>query len=98
MFFRGRSISICIRARPISSSTNGLGYHAVAVGNHEFDKGDQTLANFIAGVQFLVLSANVSLKAGATSPLAALKVTGTSTANGKLGDATIVTLPSGKKS
>lgn len=76
---------------------NGLGYHAVAVGNHEFDKGDQTLANFIAGAQFPVLSANISLKAGATSPLAALKVTGATTANGKLGDATIVTLPSGKK-
>jgi len=76
---------------------NDLGYHAVAVGNHEFDKGDGVLANFIKGAQFPMLSANISLVAGATSPLAALKVTGTTTANAKLGDATIVTLPSGKK-
>ncbi len=76
---------------------NGLGYHAVAVGNHEFDKGDATLANFIAGAQFPMLSANISLRAGATSPLVALKETGTTTGNGKLGEATIVTLPSGKK-
>jgi len=76
---------------------NGLGYHAVAVGNHEFDKGDQVLANFISGAQFPMVSANISLNSGATSPLAALKVTGTATANGKLGDATIVTLTSGKK-
>jgi 5'-nucleotidase / UDP-sugar diphosphatase len=73
---------------------NNLGYHAVAVGNHEFDKGDQTLANFIAGAQFPMLSANVGVTGG---PLQPLKETGPSTANGKLGDATIVTLPSGKK-
>lgn len=76
---------------------NGLDYHAVAVGNHEFDKGDQTLANFIAGAQFPMLSANIALKTGATSPLAALKVTGANTPDGKLGDGTIVTLPSGKQ-
>ena len=76
---------------------NNLGYHAMAVGNHEFDRSDPTLASFIAGAQFPVLSANISLKTGAASPLAALKVTGTNTPNGKLGDATIVTLPSGKK-
>ena len=76
---------------------NGLGYHAVSVGNHEFDKGDSTFANFIKGAQFPMLSANISLKAGATSPLAALKVNGTTTPNAKLGDATIVTLASGKK-
>lgn len=76
---------------------NGLGYHAVAVGNHEFDKGDSVLANFIKGAQFPMLSANISLRAGAVSPLAPLKVTGTTTDNAKLGDATIVTLPSGKK-
>ena len=76
---------------------NGLGYHAVAVGNHEFDRGDTVLADFIKGAQFPILSANISLRAGAISQLAPLKVTGTMTDNAKLGDATIVTLPSGKK-
>ena len=45
---------------------NRLGYHAVAVGNHEFDKGDQTLADFISGPAgepstFPVLSANITV-------------------------------------
>ncbi len=76
---------------------NRLGYHAMAVGNHEFDKGDQVLTNFIKGAQFPVLSANISLKPSATSPLAGVIVTGDNTPNSKLGQRTIVTLPSGKK-
>lgn len=47
---------------------NALGYDAMTVGNHEFDRGDQPLADFIAGANFPVLSANIS--AVAPSPLA----------------------------
>ncbi len=46
---------------------NAMGYEAMAIGNHEFDKGSQVLADFIKQANFPVLSANVSVKAG--SPL-----------------------------
>jgi 5'-nucleotidase len=49
---------------------NAMGYEAMAVGNHEFDKGPQILADFIARANFPVLSANVVAAAG--SPLAGL--------------------------
>ncbi len=38
---------------------NRLGYQAMAVGNHEFDDGPPTLATFIKGADFPVLSANI---------------------------------------
>jgi 5'-nucleotidase len=60
---------------------NRLGYAAATIGNHEFDKGDQVLANFISGVPveaadpaeptaFPIVSSNIT--AAAASPLAAL--------------------------
>lgn len=60
---------------------NRLGYAASTFGNHEFDRGDQVLADFIAGVPiaqgqpaeptaFPIIASNVT--AGAASPLAAL--------------------------
>lgn len=47
---------------------NQLKYDAMTVGNHEFDKGQKPLADFIAGATFPVLSANIV--ADASSPLA----------------------------
>ena len=38
---------------------HALGTDAMAVGNHEFDNGPATLARFIAGARFPVLSANI---------------------------------------
>ena len=38
---------------------NLTGYDAMALGNHEFDNGDQVLADFVTGVNFAVLSANI---------------------------------------
>ncbi|MBC8098220.1 MAG: metallophosphoesterase, partial [Armatimonadetes bacterium] len=38
-----------------------LGYEAMALGNHEFDNGDDVLAAFIDGVTFPVLAANVDV-------------------------------------
>lgn len=38
---------------------NALGYDAMVLGNHEFDDGDDALAEFIGGVDFPVLAANV---------------------------------------
>ncbi|MDL1899341.1 multifunctional 2',3'-cyclic-nucleotide 2'-phosphodiesterase/5'-nucleotidase/3'-nucleotidase [Anaerolineae bacterium CFX9] len=46
---------------------NLLGYDAMVLGNHEFDDGDDVLAAFIDGVNFPVLSANLSVAEG--SPL-----------------------------
>jgi 5'-nucleotidase len=46
---------------------NALGYEAMAIGNHEFDNGQQPLATFIKGASFPVLSANIV--ADASSPL-----------------------------
>jgi 5'-nucleotidase len=60
---------------------NRLGYAAQAIGNHDFDRGDQVLADYIAGVpitagdplepiRFPLVSTNMT--AEAASPLAAL--------------------------
>jgi len=38
---------------------NALGYDAMALGNHEFDNGLDVLSDFLAGVQFPVLAANL---------------------------------------
>jgi 5'-nucleotidase len=38
---------------------NLLGYDAMAIGNHEFDSGQQTLVDFIKGANFPIISANV---------------------------------------
>lgn len=49
---------------------NALGYEAMTIGNHEFDNGQDPLANFIKGAAFPVLSANISVDA--SSPLSGL--------------------------
>lgn len=46
---------------------NLLGYDAMALGNHEFDNGDQVLADFINAVNFPIVSANID--ASASAPL-----------------------------
>jgi 5'-nucleotidase len=38
---------------------NLLGYNAMALGNHEFDNGDEVLAAFIDGLNFPAVSANI---------------------------------------
>lgn len=42
---------------------NTLGYDAMTLGNHEFDKGDEILANFLTGLEFPVVSANIDFSA-----------------------------------
>ncbi|MBZ0289373.1 MAG: 5'-nucleotidase C-terminal domain-containing protein, partial [Anaerolineae bacterium] len=46
---------------------NMLGYDALTLGNHEFDNGEDVLANFIDAVNFPVIAANVMVVDG--SPL-----------------------------
>ncbi|GAB4176602.1 MAG: 5'-nucleotidase C-terminal domain-containing protein [Coleofasciculaceae cyanobacterium] len=47
---------------------NALQYDVVTIGHHEFDKGQQVLADFIAGATFPIISANIQTTD--TSPLA----------------------------
>ncbi|MCG5058805.1 MAG: 5'-nucleotidase C-terminal domain-containing protein [Limnoraphis sp. WC205] len=49
---------------------NELNYAAVAIGNHEFDKGQQVLADFIKQAQFPMVSANIEV--ASDSPLSGL--------------------------
>ncbi len=61
---------------------NWLGYNAMTVGNHEFDAGPATLAEFVRGANFPVLGANVNAEAdpdlqGLLKPYEVLTVGGT---------------------
>lgn len=58
-----------------------LGYQAMSLGNHEFDNGDETLAQFIDGVTFPVLAANIDVSqtpelAGKVAPSTIIDVNG----------------------
>lgn len=61
---------------------NLLGYDAMTLGNHEFDDGDRILANFVTGLNFPVLTANVDYSASpilgdtGIAPYSILKVNG----------------------
>jgi len=46
---------------------NLLGFDAMTLGNHEFDNGEQVLADFIDSVNFPIVAANIEVPA--TSPL-----------------------------
>ncbi len=60
---------------------NAIGYDAMTLGNHEFDDGDKTLAAFVDGVNFPVVTADVDFSesadlAGKISPYTILDVNG----------------------
>ena len=60
---------------------NAIGYDGMTLGNHEFDNGDEVLADFVDGVEFPVVNANVDFSAseflaGKIPPYAILDVTG----------------------
>lgn len=42
---------------------NAIGYDGMTLGNHEFDNGDEVLADFVDGVVFPVVTANVDFSA-----------------------------------
>jgi len=46
---------------------NALAYDAGTIGNHEFDRGQQVLADFLTKAKFPIISANIDI--AATSPL-----------------------------
>lgn len=57
--FTGTLFHTTYRGQDQVQIMNALGYDAMSLGNHEFDNGDQVLADFITGVDFPVLAANV---------------------------------------
>ena len=57
--FQGTMISNLQFGRPVVTQMNALGYAAVAVGNHEFDWGPDTLVARVHEMKFAALSANL---------------------------------------
>ncbi len=61
---------------------NLLGYDSMTLGNHEFDNGNQVLADFLSGLNFPVVSANVDVTGvemlnGLFAPYTVIDVNGT---------------------
>lgn len=68
---------------------NRLGYDAVTLGNHEFDKGQTPIRDFILGANFPMLSANIEVQP--TAILAAAMAPTDLAVAGKLGKQVILT-------
>jgi 2',3'-cyclic-nucleotide 2'-phosphodiesterase (5'-nucleotidase family) len=66
--FQGTPISNIFQGRPVIEIMNHLKYDAMALGNHEFDWGQDVLKNIVTSSNFPVLSANVFQKNGALFP------------------------------
>ncbi|MCX8996823.1 5'-nucleotidase C-terminal domain-containing protein [Rhizobiaceae bacterium BDR2-2] len=66
--FQGSLYYTSYKSAPIAEFMNGIGFDAMAIGNHEFDDGPQELAKFIDALQFPLISGNTL--AGLDSPVA----------------------------
>lgn len=58
--FQGTPISNLFRGRPVIEILNYLKYDAMALGNHEFDWGQDVLRQIVSSAHFPVLSANIT--------------------------------------
>ncbi len=79
--FTGTLFHVQYRGQDSVQIMNAIGYDAMALGNHEFDDGSEILANFVAGLNFPALSANIDfsedpLLAGLIDPHTILDVGG----------------------
>ncbi len=79
--FTGTLFHVQHRGQDSVQIMNAIGYDAMALGNHEFDDGSEVLANFVKGLNFPALSANVDfsedpLLAGLIEPSVILDVGG----------------------
>lgn len=63
--FQGTMVSNLAFGRPVVDFYNRMGYVAAAVGNHEFDWGQDTLRARMRGARFAFLGANVRTTRGA---------------------------------
>jgi 2',3'-cyclic-nucleotide 2'-phosphodiesterase (5'-nucleotidase family) len=66
--FQGTPASNFAFGKPVVELYNHLGYTAAALGNHEFDWGQDTLRARLRDAKFAVLGANVTDTAGTDSP------------------------------
>ena len=66
--FQGSLFYTTYKSAPIANFMNGIGFDAMAIGNHEFDDGPEELAKFIDALKFPMISGNTL--AGLNSPVA----------------------------
>ncbi len=66
--FQGSLFYTTYKSAPIAEFMNGIGFDAMAIGNHEFDDGPEELARFIAALKFPMVSGNTL--AGLNTPIA----------------------------
>ena len=66
--FQGSLFYTTYKSAPIAEFMNGIGFDAMAIGNHEFDDGPDELAKFIDALKFPMISGNTL--AGLNSPVA----------------------------
>lgn len=79
--FTGTLFHVQHRGQDSVQIMNAIGYDAMALGNHEFDDGEEILAAFVKGLNFPALSANTDfseepLLAGLVKPSVTLEVGG----------------------
>lgn len=66
--FQGSLFYTTYKSAPIADFMNGIGFDAMAIGNHEFDDGPEELAKFLDALKFPMISGNTL--AGLNSPVA----------------------------
>lgn len=66
--FQGSLFYTTYKSGPVADFMNGIGFDAMAIGNHEFDDGPEELLKFIEAAKFPIISGNTM--AGLNSPVA----------------------------
>ncbi|MCZ7862104.1 5'-nucleotidase C-terminal domain-containing protein [Agrobacterium salinitolerans] len=62
--FQGSLFYTQYKSEPIAEFMNGIGFDAMAIGNHEFDDGPEELLKFINALKFPIISGNTKAAAG----------------------------------
>ncbi|KAF8162675.1 Metallo-dependent phosphatase-like protein [Crassisporium funariophilum] len=60
--FQGTLFYTLFKGEKIAETLNQLGFDAMTLGNHEFDDGDDLLADFLHNLNFPVISSNIHTK------------------------------------
>ncbi|MDP9836164.1 5'-nucleotidase [Neorhizobium huautlense] len=62
--FQGSLFYSTYKSAPVAEFMNGIGFDAMAIGNHEFDDGPDELLKFITALKFPIISGNTVAKPG----------------------------------
>lgn len=62
--FQGSLYYSTFKSAPVAEFMNGIGFDAMAIGNHEFDDGPEELNKFIGALKFPIISGNTIAKKG----------------------------------